>query len=449
MATEFDDSQHWGFFLTGLTLTSDTGKSVRMSELVLAALRAAGVFDNMVDGTSPPTTDKLWLDKNFDPAQLKQWDATGSSWVPMTYGRLFGLAALGTLAVTGGTANAIVVAQPNSTFQANRLYVMTPTANNSAGAVTIQVSGVGTYPVKYGNGSNPLAQEFSNGRQTVLFFDGTKFTVAFSVADLNAAVTAAQQAASDAAGYASAAQTALTSFLASPTFTGDPKAPTPTAGDNDTSIATTAFVTTAIANAGSAKAPLASPTFTGDPKAPTPTAGDNDTSIATTAFVQTALAAAGLSYIGSYPLSSTATAITGLPANIKRLIIEVDNLTLSAAGQPLIQLRTSGGNVATGYDSQGAGIANSGGVGAIAATTGMTLSHASQTGSFKGEVSLQRSASSANLWKMTGIIRASTNNVVAMVFGEVTLSADLTGITITTAAGTVTLSNNVQLWAQL
>jgi hypothetical protein len=32
----------------------------------------------------------------------------------------------------------------------------------------------------------------------------------------------------------------------SPTFTGDPKAPTPSAGDNDTSIATTAFVTAAV-----------------------------------------------------------------------------------------------------------------------------------------------------------------------------------------------------------
>ena len=37
-------------------------------------------------------------------------------------------------------------------------------------------------------------------------------------------------------------------------------------------------------------APLASPTFTGNPTAPTPTAGDNDTSIATTAFVKAALA---------------------------------------------------------------------------------------------------------------------------------------------------------------
>lgn len=33
-------------------------------------------------------------------------------------------------------------------------------------------------------------------------------------------------------------------------------------------------------------APLANPTFTGDPKAPTPSLGDNDTSIATTAFVK-------------------------------------------------------------------------------------------------------------------------------------------------------------------
>jgi hypothetical protein len=72
-------------------------------------------------------------------------------------------------------------------------------------------------------------------------------------------------------------------------FNGAVTAPTPTAGDNDTSVATTAFVTTAIAATGGA--PINSPTFTGDPKAPTPTSTDNDTSIATTAFVKTAIAA--------------------------------------------------------------------------------------------------------------------------------------------------------------
>jgi hypothetical protein len=79
---------------------------------------------------------------------------------------------------------------------------------------------------------------------------------------------------------------------ASPVFTGDPRAPTPASGDNDTSIATTAFVKvqgyiTSAALTG--YAPLASPVFTGNPTAPTPTFGDNDTSIATTAFVQAGL----------------------------------------------------------------------------------------------------------------------------------------------------------------
>jgi hypothetical protein len=40
----------------------------------------------------------------------------------------------------------------------------------------------------------------------------------------------------------------------------------------------------------STKAPLASPTFTGTPAAPTATAGTNTTQVATTAFVSTAIA---------------------------------------------------------------------------------------------------------------------------------------------------------------
>jgi len=48
-----------------------------------------------------------------------------------------------------------------------------------------------------------------------------------------------------------------------------------------------ANATGALANLGAA--PLASPVFTGDPQAPTAAAGDNDTSIATTAFVHSAI----------------------------------------------------------------------------------------------------------------------------------------------------------------
>jgi len=48
-------------------------------------------------------------------------------------------------------------------------------------------------------------------------------------------------------------------------------------------------VTSAIQTQLNAKAPIASPTFTGTPAAPTPTAGDSTTQIATTAFVQQAV----------------------------------------------------------------------------------------------------------------------------------------------------------------
>ena len=49
-------------------------------------------------------------------------------------------------------------------------------------------------------------------------------------------------------------------------------------------------VQAAIAELDSEKATLASPVFTGDPRAPTPASSDNDTSIATTAYVKTVIA---------------------------------------------------------------------------------------------------------------------------------------------------------------
>jgi hypothetical protein len=143
--------------------------------------------------------------------------------------------------------------------------------------------------------------------------------------------------------------------LASPVFTGNPTAPTPTPGDADTSIATTGFVmaalaalldsapatldtlnelaealgndpnfattvmtaiglkanashshaiadTTGLQAALDAKAPRDSPVFTGNPTAPTPATGDNDTSVATTAFVKAQ---------GYQTAADVATAITG------------------------------------------------------------------------------------------------------------------------------------------
>lgn len=65
-------------------------------------------------------------------------------------------------------------------------------------------------------------------------------------------------------------------------------------------------------------ATIASPTFTGDPKAPTPSPGDNDTSLATTAFVTAAIAAIsfpGASLLASAAGSGAAVSITGLSSS--------------------------------------------------------------------------------------------------------------------------------------
>lgn len=63
-------------------------------------------------------------------------------------------------------------------------------------------------------------------------------------------------------------------------------------GNSSSALASTAFVMAA----GNLKANLASPTFTGVPAAPTATAGTNTTQIATTAFVTTAVASAGATW---------------------------------------------------------------------------------------------------------------------------------------------------------
>ena len=137
--------------------------------------------------------------------------------------------------------------------------------------------------------------------------------------------------------YFTIASAASKADLASPVFTGDPQAPTPATSDNDTSIATTAFVkaqgyltsapvtsvagktgavTLAVADVSGA-APLASPTFTGTPTLPTGTiavtqsAGNNTTAVATTAFVQTSNPDASTTTKGHVELATNEEVITG------------------------------------------------------------------------------------------------------------------------------------------
>lgn len=81
--------------------------------------------------------------------------------------------------------------------------------------------------------------------------------------------------------------------------------------------------------------PIDSPTFTGDPKAPTPNPGDNDTSIATTAYVQAALAGIGSVFpAGTEMLFHQTAAPTGWVKSVTHndKALRVVNTTISSGG---------------------------------------------------------------------------------------------------------------------
>ncbi|MVA47296.1 hypothetical protein GOZ83_19765 [Agrobacterium vitis] len=193
MATEFDDSDHWGLFLTNNNKAdSTTLKFVRMSALTLAALRAAGLLDNMIDGTVPPATDKLWLDKNFDPPQLKEYEPISSTWQRMTFERLFNRATVITMTVTGGTENALIVSAPTP-FMTGKLYAITASSTN-AGATTIQVSGVSTYDAVYPGGAALSAGELYQSKVSIFLFQNGRFELVFGYGGQYAAEQAAATA---------------------------------------------------------------------------------------------------------------------------------------------------------------------------------------------------------------------------------------------------------------
>ena len=98
-------------------------------------------------------------------------------------------------------------------------------------------------------------------------------------------------------------------------------------------------VSTAQQTALNLKADSASPTLTGDPKAPTPSIGDNDTSIATTAFVQRD---AGTEFITFAPNANQNNYALGV--GVKSALSSIINL------EPTISLKITGIDT-TGWDA--------------------------------------------------------------------------------------------------
>ncbi len=172
------------------------------------------------------------------------------------------------------------------------------------------------------------------------------------------------------AGVSAATVAATYAPLASPALTGNPTAPTPATADNDTSIATTAFVkaqgyltsapvtsvagktgaVTLVVGDVSGAAPLASPALTGTPTAPTATTGTNTTQVATTAFVQQEVPAASTTAAGKVELATLAEIITGTDTGRVMPVSQIPVTTASPYLRSLAAMNNtsiSGSGVAT------------------------------------------------------------------------------------------------------
>lgn len=159
----------------------------------------------------------------------------------------------------GGTADAITLTLPEivelvSYIKGNRFTFKA--AQTNTGATTINVDGVGAVEVLKTGGLPLTAGSIIAGGVYDVYYDGSKFqlTAGAGFASAEATDLELQQTTSDSTSWVSVRRAikALSRFatLASPTFTGDPKAPTPATTDNDTSLATTEWVRKVLARYG-------------------------------------------------------------------------------------------------------------------------------------------------------------------------------------------------------
>lgn len=158
--------------------------------------------------------------------------------------------------------------------------VIVPATPSRPWIVFNNTSGAFTLTVKTAAGTGIAVTQ---GRREILYCDGTNVQIAFT--DFDSVALTGTPTTPTAAADTNTTQIASTAFVlgqassVSPLMNGTAAAGTSPRYSRQDHVHPT----------DTSRAPLASPVFTGDPQAPTAASGDNDTSLATTAFVQAAL----------------------------------------------------------------------------------------------------------------------------------------------------------------
>lgn len=178
------------------------------------------------------------------------------------------------------------------------------------------------------------------------------------------------------------------------------------------------------------KAPLLSPAFTGAPIAPTQTAQDNSTKLATTAYVD------GKMVLGTaVNASGTAIDFTSIPSWVKKITVILSAVSTNGTSPLTIKVGDSSGVSSSGYECINTGftdaanpkLGSSNGEFALSPTWAATNS---------GSGLLVLNKISSNTWVASGSLAFGTTSQSSSTSGTKTLTTTLDRIRISTKNGT-------------
>lgn len=204
-------------------------------------------------------------------------------------------------------------------------------------------------------------------------------------------------------------------------------------------------VSTATQTALNLKADLASPPLTGNPTAPTQTAGNNSARLATTAFVATAVAAVPVATrSGPTTLSGTATDLT-VPTAAKRIMISFNAWKLSGTDNPAVRIGTGGVATATGYTSTTTVLVSGQPIAGNTSTTSFINGGATAANLYSGALTLVLHDAATNTWVLSGSLQVDGAQGSVIMTGKVSLAGAINLVRITSLAGANTLSGSVSI----
>ncbi len=218
------------------------------------------------------------------------------------------------------------------------------------------------------------------------------------------------------------------------------------------------------------KAPLASPALTGNPTAPTQTAGDNSTKIATTAYAdgssstaataaQTAAEATAAAALSSHvsdadphtgymrrvatssvSASGVAVDFSSIPSWVKRITISYSAIATSGTSIPVFRIGSSGTPTTSGYAGCTSGVST--GASAVNHTDGSRMFSTSWASTYIGHggIVLTLMDTTANRWEYRQITGLANPAASAFSGGSTALAGTLDIVRLTTQGGTDTFT---------